>query len=82
MEHTRFIGLDIHKERISVAVAGRAASLQNLVSRMVRWICLRGDRDWRPGARRDHEHRRGQSFSGKPISIPASPRWARQESPK
>ena len=29
---------------------------------MVRWICHRGDRDWRPGARRDHEHRRGQSF--------------------
>jgi hypothetical protein len=24
MEHTRFVGLDIHKERISIAVAERA----------------------------------------------------------
>jgi hypothetical protein len=30
MEHTRFIGLDIHKERISIAVAesGRAGALE------------------------------------------------------
>ncbi|MGB9165965.1 MAG: hypothetical protein WCC41_16220, partial [Rhodomicrobium sp.] len=32
MEHTRFIGLDIHKERISVAVAqsGRAGAVEYL----------------------------------------------------
>ena len=32
MEHTRFIGLDIHKERISVAVAesGRSGAVEYL----------------------------------------------------
>ena len=33
MEHSRFVGLDIHKERISIAVAGERTLLRGRISR-------------------------------------------------
>jgi hypothetical protein len=42
MEHTRFVGLDIHKERISIAVAasGRSGAVDYLGEIASRWRFL------------------------------------------
>jgi hypothetical protein len=54
MEHTRFVGLDIHKERISIAAAesGRSGAVQYLgeVRQLIRSLSAKlGDRLGPPG---------------------------------
>src|ERR1700680_2785674 len=55
MQHTRFIGFDVHKERISVAVAesGRSGTVEYLgeIANEPSAISKLCDRLWRPGKR-------------------------------